>query len=89
MPNSISILSRKIDSLKTVADSLNESQQVLSSRIDTLCEMNSDMAISQSEISHRIDTISTQLNNISEYGVGFSDSVSHITIPLIIILSNN
>lgn len=86
MPNSISLLSRKIDSLKTVADSLNESQQVLSSKIDTLCEMNSDMIMSQSGISHRIDTISTQLNNISEYGVGFSDSVSHISIPLIIAL---
>ena len=85
-PNIISILSGKIDSLKTVVDSLNESQQVLTSKIDSLCVTNTDMVLSQSGLTHRIDSISTQLNTISEYGIGFSDSVSHISIPLIIAL---
>lgn len=84
--NTISIFSGKIDSLQTVTDSLNESQQVLSSKIDTLCAMNSDLVLSQSELSHSVDTISAQLNTISEYGLGFSDSVAHIAIPLIIAL---
>lgn len=84
--NSISLLSRKVDSLKTIADSLNESQLLLSSKIDTLFEMNSDMVLSRSELSQSFDTISTQLKTISEYGTGFSDSVSHIAIPLIIAL---
>lgn len=82
----IQILSKKIDSLRTITDSMNESYQSLSVKVDSVYSTASDILGCQSNATQQMDSISTKLNSISEYGIGYSDAVTHLSLPLIIAL---
>lgn len=79
-------LSHKIDSLTSLADSVLNTQQTQSARLDSLSNYTQVLACNDSVNNNQIDTLISQLQDISIYGIGFSDVVSVISIPLILML---
>lgn len=79
-------LSRKIDTLDSLTDSLYNCLQGQSARIDSISNSTQQITETQSVLSVQLDSISCQLQTISDYGVGYSDVAAHVAIPLIIAL---
>lgn len=79
-------LSHKVDSLTKMADSLLNTQQSHSDKLDSIG--NTIQLLAQESAAHdtQLNGLTTQLQSIADYGIGFSDTASHITIPLIIAL---
>ena len=65
---------------------LSQEIQCQSDRIDSSYITISHITQNQAELNSSLDTISSQLNTIASYGVGYSDVAAHIAIPLIIAL---
>lgn len=80
------ILSSKVDSLSNLADSMLMIQQRQSVKIDSVCGVAKQIAEGQTALQDHAETANTQLQAIADYGIGYSDIVAHITIPLIIAL---
>lgn len=79
-------LSHKIDSLTALADSMLNNQQIHLPKIDSISEIVTRLADGQFTMYGEMDSIQTQLQEITEYGIGYSDTVAIIAIPLIIAL---
>lgn len=69
-----SILMHKVDTIQLGVNQLLYAQQIQSAKMDSLCAKTN------------IDSLGAQLESISKYGIGYSDSIAHIAIPLIIAL---
>ncbi|MBR6067671.1 MAG: hypothetical protein IKP45_07700 [Bacteroidales bacterium] len=76
----------KIDTLELLLNNMQDVQQEQFASMDSICDITEQLANRQSVLYSQMDSIQTHLHLISEYGVGYSDVVSHITIPLIIAL---
>lgn len=76
----------KVDTLMLMTSDLSQEIQCQSARIDSSYITISHITQNQVELNTSLDTISSQLNTITNYGVGYSDVAAHIAIPLIIAL---
>ena len=74
----------QIDTLKSLADSALNIQQVQSAQMDSVCNATTLLADGQETLLGGIDSI--QVQTITDYGVGYSDVLAHITLPLIVAL---
>lgn len=83
---SFNLCFNKVDSLAHVVDSVLSVQQTQNAKLDIVCDMASQLSKTQIALHCQTETVSNQIQNISEYGIGYSDVVAHITIPLIIAL---
>lgn len=81
-----SIISNKVDTLMMMTNDLSKAIQCQSVQIDSSYITISHITQNQAELNSSLDTISSQLNTIANYGVGYSDVAAHIAIPLIIAL---
>ena len=81
-----SIITNKVDSLMLMTSDLSQEIQCQLTRIDSSYITISHITQNQVELSSSLDTISSRLNTIVNYGVGYSDVAAHIAIPLIIAL---
>lgn len=81
-----SIILNKVDTLMLMTSDLSQEIQCQSARIDSSYITISHITQNQVELNTSLDTISSQLNTITNYGVGYSDVAAHIAIPLIIAL---
>lgn len=81
-----SIITNKVDTLILMTSDLSQEIQCQSARIDSSYITISNITQNQVELNTSLDTISSQLNTITNYGVGYSDVAAHIAIPLIIAL---
>lgn len=79
-------LSSQIDTLRVLTDSTLSVQQVQSAKMDSVCDAIARFSDGQGSLYGKIDSIQTQIQTISENGVGYSDVLGHIAIPLIIAL---
>lgn len=79
-------LLHKTDSLSMLADYSLHQQQILSAKIDSIREITTRLADGQESICAEMDSIQTQLQQITDYGTGYSNAVAIIAIPLIIAL---
>ena len=79
-------LSHKIDTLKSLTDSLYNCLQDQFVCIDSIHSSTQHVTDNQSVMSSQLDSIYYQLQTISDNGVGYSDVAAHIAIPLIIAL---
>lgn len=75
-----------MDSLITLADSTLYNNRLYSAKMDSISETVTRLADGQSTMCGKIDSIQVQLQQIAEYGTGFSSAVAIIAIPLIIAL---
>lgn len=81
-----SIITNKVDTLMLMTRDLSQEVQCQLARIDSSHITISQITQNQAELNTSLDTISSQLNTIANYGVGYSDVAAHIAIPLIIAL---
>ena len=81
-----SIITNKVDTLMLMTSNLSQEILCQSNRIDSSYITISQITQNQAELNTSLDTISSQLNAIVNYGVGYSDVAAHIAIPLIIAL---
>lgn len=79
-------LSYKIDSLAALIESDISVQKIQSAKIDSVREMTARLADGQESICADMDYIQSQLQQITDYGTGYSNAVAIIAIPLIIAL---
>lgn len=79
-------LAGKVDTLLGVSDHAMELQQLQLAKTDSLCAVTSSLVEAQSATYTSIDSVSCQLQSIADYGIGYSDVTSHISLPLIIAL---
>lgn len=79
-------LTYKIDSLVSITDSMKDLSKAQLTKMDTICNVSEHISIGQEGLRHQVDSIQTQLQSISEYGIGYSEMATHITMPLIIAL---
>jgi len=79
-------LTHKIDSLSVLADSTLNNKQMCSVKMDSICEIVARLADGQNTVYGEMDSIQSQLQQITEYGTGYSNAVAIIAIPLIIAL---
>lgn len=82
----VTYLSQKMDSLSSVADSTLNNCQLFSAKMDSISGTIARLVDGQTTIHGEIDSIQTQLQQITEYGTGYSNAVAIIAIPLIIAL---
>ena len=75
-----------MDPLTALADSLLNNQQMHSAKIDSISEIATRLSDRQDSICSGMDSIQTQLQRITDYGTGYSDTAAIIAIPLIIAL---
>lgn len=76
----------QIDSLANLTDSVLDVQHAQLTRLDSFSTVSIHLMNDQNLLYGQIDSIHTDLQSILVYGAGFSDVISHITIPLIITL---
>ena len=81
-----SIIANKVDTLMLMTSDLSQEIQCQLTRIDSSYITISHITQNQAELNSSLDTLSSQLNTITNYGVGYSDVAAHIAIPLIIAL---
>ncbi len=79
-------LCHKIDLLKAVYVSFIDGQRILFTKIDSVKVLSNQMAVDQGVVRQQLDSITAVLNKMADYGMGYSDAASHITIPLLIAL---
>ena len=84
--SSYTYLTHKMDSLTMLADSTLNNNQSYSAKMDSISEVVTRLADGHSAMYGKIDSIQTQLQQIAEYGTGYSSAVAIIAIPLIIAL---
>lgn len=75
-----------MDSLTALADSTLNNHLLFLAKMDSISETVTRLADGQSTIYGKIDSIHAQLQQITEYGTGYSSAVAIIAIPLIIAL---
>lgn len=80
------LLLHKTDSFSMLADSSLHQQQFLSAKIDSIREITAHLTDGQESICADMDSIQLQLQQITDYGTGYSNAVAIIAIPLIIAL---
>lgn len=80
------MLTYKIDSLVSITDSMKDLSKAQLTKMDTICNVAEHISIGQEGLRCQVDSIQTQLQSISEYGIGYSEMATHITMPLIIAL---
>ena len=76
----------KVDSLTRLTDSILSVQLMQNAKMDSVCDIASQLSETQIALQSQTETVSDQIQKISEYGIGYSDVVAHITIPLVIAL---
>lgn len=76
----------KIDSLKSLIDSSLNTQQVQSEQLDSVGSVTMRLADEHVCLYGQIDSLQMQIQTVTEYGIGYSDTLRHIAIPLIIAL---
>ena len=76
----------KVDSLTRLTDSVLSVQLMQNAKMDSVCDIVSQLSETQIALQSQTETVSDQIQKISEYGIGYSDVVAHITIPLVIAL---
>lgn len=81
-----SIITNKVDTLMLMTSDLSQEIQCQSARIDSSYIAISQITQNQAELNTSLDAISSQLNTVANYGVGYSEVAAHIAIPLIIAL---
>lgn len=79
-------LATQIDTLRVLSDSLLNRQQVQSAQMDSICESISQLINGQAALYDGRDSMQAQIQTIAENGVGYSDALGHIALPLIIAL---
>lgn len=79
-------LSLQIDSLKSLADSLVNTQQIQILKLNSIGNLSEELIDEQLVAQNQLEALREQVQTISEYGVGFSDTAAHIAIPLTIAL---
>jgi len=80
------VLARHIDSLRLTTEHGFENLQVQVSSLNSISESITVLAQGQSVQQAQVDTLTAKLSEIAEKGIGYSDAVSHIALPLIIAL---
>ncbi len=80
------MLTYKIDSLVSITDSMKGLSKAQLTKMDSICNVSEHISIGQEGLCCQVDSIQTQLQSISEYGIGYSEMATHITMPLIIAL---
>ena len=80
------VLARHIDSLRLTTEQGFENLQVQVSSLNSISESITVLAQGQSVQQAQVDTLTTKLSEIAEKGIGYSDAISHIALPLIIAL---
>lgn len=79
-------LSQKIDSLTMLTEINANIQQIRSAKKDSISEIIARLADGQEAVYCKMDSIQTNLQQIVDYGTGYSDTAAIIAIPLIIAL---
>ena len=80
------VLARHIDSLRLTTEQGFENLQVQVSSLNSISESITVLAQGQSVQQAQVDTLTAKLSEIAEKGIGYSDAISHIALPLIIAL---
>ena len=80
------VLARHIDSLRMTTEQGFENLQVQASSLNSISESITILAQGQSAQQAQVDTLTAKLSEIAENGIGYSDAISHIALPLIIAL---
>lgn len=80
------ILWQKVDLLRYSVENLSGDVLSMSYQTDSLQMAVTQLAAGQSVNQSEFDSLAGQLNNIAEYGMGFSDAAAHIAMPLIVAL---
>lgn len=80
------IIAQKIDSLLNLTDTMLVTQQVQSVKMDSITCLNTSLSEGQEAMYSGINTLQAQLQAISDFGIGYSDVLGHITLPLIVAL---
>lgn len=76
----------QIDTLKGLTDSTMKMQQVQSAKMDSVCDATARLVDGQSALYGGVDSIHAQILTITEKGMGYSDALGYIALPLIIAL---
>ncbi len=79
-------LSPKIDTITALTDSVLSSQQSQSAKLDYISNITQSIMDGDSIHNEQMNTVVSQLQDISTNGIGISDVVSVISIPLILML---
>lgn len=79
-------LVQKIESILNITDTLLVNQQALSTNVDSTNLVISRLLDGDDAILGEMDKIQTILQTITDFGIGYSDVLGHITLPLIVAL---
>lgn len=79
-------LVQKIESILNITDTLLVNQQALSTNVDSTNLVISRLLDGDDAILGVMDKIQTILQTITDFGIGYSDVLGHITLPLIVAL---
>jgi hypothetical protein len=79
-------LSSQIDSISMLTDSVLNIQQSQSAKMDSVCNVTARLAEELTVMCDEMDYVKSQIQDIAEFGIGYSDVAAHIAIPLIIAL---
>lgn len=79
-------LVQKIESLLNITDTMLFNQQALSTNVDSTNVVISRLSDGHEAIFGEMNKIQTLLQTISDFGIGYSDVLGHIALPLIVAL---